>query len=118
MSSFSHPLPVQKEYLSAFFTIVFLPQVSAAPEQTMREHLFVIRVEKVTGLTPLQSTVWGEADCYVQYSFPCQQSDPAAQVDPNLIESSKGHFYCMTPLIQEVFLRSVSLLPVCHLKQV
>lgn len=62
-------------------------KVSAAQEQ-MREHLFVIRVEKVNGLTPLQSTVWGEADCYVQYSFPCQEGDPAAQVDQNLIESS------------------------------
>ncbi|XP_044058506.1 C2 domain-containing protein 3 isoform X2 [Siniperca chuatsi] len=60
----------------------------AAQEETMREHLFVIRVEKVNGLTPLQSTVWGEADCYVQYSFPCQEGDPAAKVDQNLIESS------------------------------
>lgn len=56
----------------------------------MREHVFVIRVEKVDGLTPLQSTVWGEADCYVQYSFPCQEADPAAKVDQNLIESSKS----------------------------
>uniref|UniRef100_A0A3B4U809 C2 domain containing 3 centriole elongation regulator n=1 Tax=Seriola dumerili TaxID=41447 RepID=A0A3B4U809_SERDU len=47
---------------------------SQTKEETMREHLFVIRVEKVNGLTPLQSTVWGEADCYVQYSFPCQDS--------------------------------------------
>ncbi|XP_070685639.1 C2 domain-containing protein 3 [Pempheris klunzingeri] len=60
----------------------------AAQEETMREHLFVLRVEKVNGLTPLQSTVWGEADCYVQYSFPCQESDPAAKVDQNLIETS------------------------------
>ncbi|XP_070762183.1 C2 domain-containing protein 3 [Enoplosus armatus] len=60
----------------------------AAHEETMREHLFVIRVEKVNGVTPLQSTVWGEADCYVQYSFPCQEGDPAAKVDQNLIESS------------------------------
>ncbi|XP_074496633.1 C2 domain-containing protein 3 isoform X2 [Sebastes fasciatus] len=59
----------------------------AAQEDTMREHLFVIRVEKVNGLTPLQSTVWGEADCYVQYSFPCQEGDPAATVDQNLTES-------------------------------
>uniref|UniRef100_A0A8D2ZTY0 C2 domain containing 3 centriole elongation regulator n=1 Tax=Scophthalmus maximus TaxID=52904 RepID=A0A8D2ZTY0_SCOMX len=44
----------------------------AAQEDAMKEHLFVIRVEKVNGLMPLQSTVWGEADCYVQYSFPCQ----------------------------------------------
>uniref|UniRef100_A0A8C4IFJ3 C2 domain containing 3 centriole elongation regulator n=1 Tax=Dicentrarchus labrax TaxID=13489 RepID=A0A8C4IFJ3_DICLA len=58
------------------------------PQETMREHLFVIRVEKVNGLTPLQSTVWGEADCYVQYSFPCQEGDPAVKVDQNLIESS------------------------------
>ncbi|XP_051253398.1 C2 domain-containing protein 3 isoform X1 [Dicentrarchus labrax] len=60
----------------------------ATREETMREHLFVIRVEKVNGLTPLQSTVWGEADCYVQYSFPCQEGDPAVKVDQNLIESS------------------------------
>ncbi|XP_040901590.1 C2 domain-containing protein 3 isoform X2 [Toxotes jaculatrix] len=60
----------------------------AAQEEAMREHLFVIRVEKVSGLTPLQSTVWGEADCYIQYSFPCQDVDPAATVDQNLIEST------------------------------
>lgn len=66
------------------------PQTMAkqAPEVTVREHVFVIRVEKVNGLTPLQSTVWGEADCYVQYSFPCQDGDSAAKVDQNLIESS------------------------------
>uniref|UniRef100_A0A672V826 C2 domain containing 3 centriole elongation regulator n=1 Tax=Strigops habroptila TaxID=2489341 RepID=A0A672V826_STRHB len=28
----------------------------------------------VKGLTPLQSTVWGEADCYVQYYFPVQEA--------------------------------------------
>ncbi|XP_076591806.1 C2 domain-containing protein 3 isoform X2 [Chaetodon auriga] len=53
-----------------------------------QEHLFVIRVEKVNGLTPLQSTVWGEADCYVQYGFPCQEGDSATKVDQNLIETS------------------------------
>ncbi|MEQ2212279.1 hypothetical protein XENOCAPTIV_028553, partial [Xenoophorus captivus] len=40
--------------------------VNTAQVKIMREHVFVIRVEKVSGLTPLQSTVWGEADCYVQ----------------------------------------------------
>ncbi|XP_063762656.1 C2 domain-containing protein 3 isoform X2 [Eleginops maclovinus] len=62
---------------------VIVPQ-----EEAMREHVFVIRVEKVNGLTPLQSTVWGEADCFIQYSFPCQEADPAAKLDHNLIESS------------------------------
>ncbi|XP_071352498.1 C2 domain-containing protein 3 isoform X2 [Trachinotus anak] len=63
-------------------------KMMSAKEEVMREHLFMIRVEKVNGLTPLQSTVWGEADCYVQYSFPCQDGDPAAAVDHNPIESS------------------------------
>ncbi|XP_068122730.1 C2 domain-containing protein 3 [Hyperolius riggenbachi] len=40
------------------------------------DHVFEIHVESVKGLTPLQSTVWGEADCYVQYYFPVQSSVP------------------------------------------
>ncbi|XP_051933692.1 C2 domain-containing protein 3 [Hippocampus zosterae] len=52
-------------------------KVIASPAQATIEHVFVIRVEKVTGLTPLQSTVWGEADCYVQYAFPCQEGGDA-----------------------------------------
>uniref|UniRef100_A0A3B4ZJX8 C2 domain containing 3 centriole elongation regulator n=1 Tax=Stegastes partitus TaxID=144197 RepID=A0A3B4ZJX8_9TELE len=47
--------------------------VNATQKESMREHVFAIRVERVSGLTPLQSTVWGEADCYIQYSFPCQE---------------------------------------------
>lgn len=65
----------------------------------MREHLFVIRVEKVTGLTPLQSTVWGEADCYVQYSFPCQEVDSTVQLDQNLVESSEAVFVNSKPSV-------------------
>ncbi|XP_026185547.1 C2 domain-containing protein 3 isoform X2 [Mastacembelus armatus] len=63
-------------------------KVIEAHNEIMREHLFVIIVEKVRGLTPLQSTVWGEADCYVQYSFPCQEGVPAVNLDQNLVESS------------------------------
>ncbi|NXT55875.1 C2CD3 protein, partial [Pluvianellus socialis] len=40
----------------------------------LMEHVFEIHVESVKGLTPLQSTVWGEADCYVQYYFPVQEA--------------------------------------------
>ncbi|KAK7883077.1 hypothetical protein WMY93_029251 [Mugilogobius chulae] len=54
--------------------------------EIMKEHVFVIKVEKVVGLTPLQSTVWGEADCYVQYTFPSQEGDLTANTD--LIEST------------------------------
>ncbi|KAG7479192.1 C2 domain-containing protein 3 [Solea senegalensis] len=63
-------------------------KVVAARHEPVREHVFVIRVEKVTGLTPLQSTVWGEADCYVQYTFPRENGDTAATLDQNLVESS------------------------------
>lgn len=63
-------------------------KTNAAQVKMMREHVFVIRVEKINGLTPLQSTVWGEADCYVQYSFPSQEFNAASNVDQSLIESS------------------------------
>ncbi|XP_029922696.1 C2 domain-containing protein 3 [Myripristis murdjan] len=63
-------------------------KASTTQEEPMREHLFVIRVEKVKGLMPLQSTVWGEADCYIQYTFPCQEDNTAENLDPNLVESS------------------------------
>ncbi|XP_061828586.1 C2 domain-containing protein 3 isoform X5 [Nerophis lumbriciformis] len=58
-------------------------KVTPAQARAMKEHVFMIKVEKVSGLTPLQSTVWGEADCYVQYSFPCQES---AEIDAALDE--------------------------------
>lgn len=59
----------------------------------MTEHLFIIRVENVKGLTPLQSTMWGEADCYVQYSFPHQEGDFTAPVDQNLIETGERNLF-------------------------
>ncbi|XP_064000136.1 C2 domain-containing protein 3-like [Pogoniulus pusillus] len=48
----------------------------AAGEGVMLEHLFEIHVESMKGLSALQSTVWGEADCYVQYHFPVQGPVP------------------------------------------
>ncbi|KAM8821602.1 C2 domain-containing protein 3 [Eudromia elegans] len=42
--------------------------------EDLMEHVFEIRVDSVKGLTPLQATVWGEADCYVQYHFPVQEA--------------------------------------------
>lgn len=54
----------------------------------LREHVFMVRVERVKGLTPLQSTVWGEADCYIQYSFPAQ-NESREDTDPHVVESSK-----------------------------
>ncbi|KAJ7426082.1 hypothetical protein WISP_19115 [Willisornis vidua] len=59
----------------------------ADPEgKDLMEHMFEIHVESVKGLTPLQSTVWGEADCYIQYHFPVQEAGCAALQGPGFRE--------------------------------
>ncbi|KAK6486427.1 C2 domain-containing protein 3-like [Huso huso] len=55
---------------------------------SMREHIFEIKVERVKGLTPLQSTVWGEADCFIQYSFPAQDTESERNLDSQALEST------------------------------
>ncbi|XP_028855569.1 C2 domain-containing protein 3 isoform X2 [Denticeps clupeoides] len=62
-------------------------KVGVSPAETLTEHVFIVRVERLRGLVPLQATVWGEADCYVQYGFPGQDRDPAGG-DPGVIEST------------------------------
>ncbi|NXN29676.1 C2CD3 protein, partial [Nycticryphes semicollaris] len=57
-------------------------------EEDLMEHVFEIHVESVKGLTPLQSTVWGEADCYVQYHFPVQETGSGALQETELHEAS------------------------------
>ncbi|KAM8977706.1 C2 domain-containing protein 3 [Pelodytes ibericus] len=57
------------------------------PQEGVIDHVFEIHVEDVKGLTPLQSTVWGEADCFVQYYFPVLPSSTgsgAPETDINL----------------------------------
>ncbi|XP_056350914.1 C2 domain-containing protein 3 isoform X3 [Oenanthe melanoleuca] len=59
------------------------PTMQLDPEgEDVVEHVFEIHVEGVKGLTPLQSTVWGEADCYVQYHFPVQEPGCGALQGP------------------------------------
>lgn len=74
------------KYTECSYFLYFL-QAITTNKAVMTEHLFIIRVEKVNGLAPLQSTIWGEADCYIQYSFPHQEGDFTAPVDQNLIET-------------------------------
>ncbi|XP_025967239.2 C2 domain-containing protein 3 isoform X2 [Dromaius novaehollandiae] len=54
--------------------------------EELMEHVFEIQVESVKGLTPLQSTVWGEADCYIQYHFPVQEASCGASQGTELHE--------------------------------
>uniref|UniRef100_H0WJ68 C2 domain-containing protein 3 n=1 Tax=Otolemur garnettii TaxID=30611 RepID=H0WJ68_OTOGA len=51
------------------------------------EHHFEIHVEMVKGLAPLQTTVWGEADCYVQYYFPVQDSQSSVLKGSEFLEN-------------------------------
>jgi hypothetical protein len=39
------------------------------------EHVFELCVEGVRDVGAFASTVWGEADCFVQYHFPTLTSD-------------------------------------------
>ncbi|XP_076404425.1 C2 domain-containing protein 3 isoform X7 [Peromyscus maniculatus bairdii] len=67
------------------------PVASAAlPESQgnrLMEHHFEFHVVMVKGLVPLQATVWGEADCYVQYCFPSQDSQPSVLQGPDFLEN-------------------------------
>jgi C2 domain-containing protein 3 len=53
------------------------------------EHHFEFCVAMVKGLMPLQATVWGEADCYVQYYFPFQDSQPSVLQGPDFLENGR-----------------------------
>ncbi|XP_028626472.1 C2 domain-containing protein 3 [Grammomys surdaster] len=62
----------------------------AVPEKQgtrLMEHHFEFHVVMVKGLVPLQATVWGEADCYVQYYFPFQDSQPSVLQGPDFLEN-------------------------------
>ncbi|XP_023557885.1 C2 domain-containing protein 3 isoform X5 [Octodon degus] len=53
----------------------------------LMEHHFEVHVEMVKGLVPLQATVWGEADCYVQYYFPFQESQSSILRGPDFLDN-------------------------------
>ena len=51
-----------------------IPTVSNNDQSTsLVEHHFEIMIESINGLRAFESMVWGESDCFIQYSFPTQQ---------------------------------------------
>jgi C2 domain-containing protein 3 len=42
-------------------------------QSSLIEHYFEIMIESINGLRAFESMVWGESDCFIQYSFPTQQ---------------------------------------------
>ncbi|KAM4846530.1 C2 domain-containing protein 3 isoform 2-T2 [Thomomys bottae] len=69
------------------------PSLASVPKQAesqgngLTEHHFEFHVVMVKGLAPLQATVWGEADCFVQYYFPFQDSQYNVLKDPDFFEN-------------------------------
>uniref|UniRef100_A0A2K6T2X3 C2 domain containing 3 centriole elongation regulator n=1 Tax=Saimiri boliviensis boliviensis TaxID=39432 RepID=A0A2K6T2X3_SAIBB len=53
----------------------------------LMEHCFEICVKMLQGLTTFQATVWGEADCYIQYHFPVQHSQSRVLKGPEFPEN-------------------------------
>lgn len=56
------------------------PDVQAQPpllqtQPAFLHHEFKVRVEGVRDLEVASSTVWGEADCFIQYHFPTVPED-------------------------------------------
>ncbi|EPY83513.1 c2 domain-containing protein 3 [Camelus ferus] len=91
----------------------------------LMEHHFDLHVDKVKGLTPLQATVWGEADCYVQYYFPVQDSQSNVLKGPEFLENGLldvGLRYRRTPRTAEGILAaqavsiSVQIIRACGLQ--
>jgi C2 domain-containing protein 3 len=46
---------------------------SNTDQSSLIEHHFEIMIESINGLRAFESMVWGESDCFIQYSFPSQQ---------------------------------------------
>ncbi|XP_078078487.1 C2 domain-containing protein 3 [Mustelus asterias] len=83
----------------------FLEQVPSVPSklgrgvtESLMEHTFEINVVQLKGLTPLQSTVWGEADCYIQYYFPTQDADAITETLPFVNDIILKPFRTLTTL--------------------
>ncbi|CAO2613657.1 C2 domain-containing protein 3 [Lemmus lemmus] len=66
--------------------VVSVPMPESQGNRLM-EHHFEFHVVMVKGLVPLQTTVWGETDCYVQYHFPFQDSQPSVLQGPDFLEN-------------------------------
>ncbi|XP_038169557.1 C2 domain-containing protein 3 isoform X3 [Arvicola amphibius] len=90
--NFSQVIPVSlsSRYLERLKNNVMIIETWNKPEgqgNRLMEHHFELHVVMVRGLVPLQTTVWGEADCYVQYHFPFQDSQPSVLQGPDFLEN-------------------------------
>jgi C2 domain-containing protein 3 len=52
------------------------------PSSSLIEHHFEIMIESINGLRAFESMVWGESDCFIQYTFPTQQETNTHSIKP------------------------------------
>lgn len=50
------------------------------------EHHFDVMIESINGLRAFESMIWGESDCFIQYSFPNQENSKEKQTSSNVKE--------------------------------
>ena len=48
------------------------PSIAQSSSPSSVEHQFEVMIESINGLRAFESMVWGESDCFIQYSFPLQ----------------------------------------------
>lgn len=53
------------------------PTQPPSSSSSLIEHQFEIMIEGINGLRAFESMVWGESDCFIQYSFPSQEDQPS-----------------------------------------
>lgn len=53
------------------------PTQPPSSSSSLIEHQFEIMIEGINGLRAFESMVWGESDCFIQYSFPNQEDQPS-----------------------------------------
>lgn len=61
--------------------------ITSAPNNdssSLIEHHFEVLVESINGLRAFESMVWGESDCFIQYSFPVQEEQRQSLTSMNL----------------------------------
>ncbi|CAF0935186.1 unnamed protein product [Adineta steineri] len=59
---------------------------SPSSSSSLIEHHFEIMIESINGLRAFESMVWGESDCFIQYSFPTQQEQEQQIINTNSIK--------------------------------
>ena len=78
---------VQLAHAGGQTTMEKKPSIHASDDQSaLVEHHFEVMIESINGLRAFESMVWGESDCFIQYTFPIQQEQQDSLIHANSIK--------------------------------